>query len=353
MLSIMLILVYQIPSLSSLALPQGTDQADSVIPTADRNTQADCVSAPEKAAIEVRRKLKYARLTVGIVGYEYGPDGNRNEYIRQVEEYWICPHGWRRDEYRGGRESGSFYKEYVYGGKNGFYSNTDGVVEESTILREGQIRDLPVLSVGFGFGFIYELSMTPGLIFVGTASDRVRSIGRGRIDAFEGTLVSYNTPTNNIVNMVFAEDDTTRLLAGECLGASVAQRELVECEYSNDSWKGFGIPTRVVLSTFREGSLTRVKELAVESLEVFDECPSSVFTLQALGVPGGVSVVNMTEGKQLFFDGQEAVEVTPVSARTLPQGRYWPRWLAIAIVTAVIAAAFFAVVRRPRTDSSN
>jgi hypothetical protein len=353
MLSITLILVFQIPSLCCLTSPHRTDEAHTDIPNADRHAQTDYVSAPERAAIAVRERLKFAKLTVAIVGFQYKPDGDRSEYIRQVEEYWICPDGWRRDEYRGGRESGSFYKEYVYGGKNGFYSNTDGVVEESTILREGQIRDLPVLSVGFGFGFIYELSMTPGLIFVGTASDRVRSVGRGRIAASDGTLVSYRSTNDNIVNMVFAEDDTTRLLAGECLGASVAQRELVECEYSNDSWKGFGIPTRVVLSTFREGSLTRVKELAVESLEVFDECPSSVFTLQALGVPGGVSVVNMTEGKQLFFDGQEAVEVTPVSARTLPQGRYWPRWLAIAIVTAVIAAAFFAVVRRPRTDSSN
>jgi hypothetical protein len=355
MLSVILAVGCQVPLVFCLVLPQSTDEGGDVGLSTDQNAQSDNVSAPEKAAIAVRGRLKYARLAVVCRGYKYESDGSRNEYIHQVDEYWICPEGWRHDEYRGGRETGSFYKEYVYAGKNGFYSNIDRVAEETTIIREGQVREPRPLDIGLGFGFIDELSISPFLMCVGGFPEVIRDIRPGRLDKHHGTVVSYRADHKSERNMLFALDEPHRLIAAESVfrAEEGVERNFIECEYENEEWKSFGIPSQVVIEFDPIGPKKSVEEIVVESFEVFDGCPSSAFTLQALGVPGGASVVNMTEGKQLFFDGQEAVDVTPVRFRTTPLGRPWLRWLAMTVVTFVILTAFLAVVRRPRTESTN
>lgn len=301
------------------------------------------VSEPERRLLQIREDLSNVVLEISFKSFEI-ENGERKVQNDDLDRHWIARDGWRSDQRRGGPGSPYWYREFSFAGKNGFYSNEEGVVEFNSIGNSSRPENkADPRYLGLGIMGLRSLIGPPALV-VGQWPALKRDISTEVVAGQKSTNISYTIHTGAAYEMRFIESPL-RLIETKLHYVSpdgTVEGSLSTCLYENTDLLRYSFPSSVNHRDFRNGRLVSEAFETVVMAEFRNDTSAMAvdFSLAAIGVPEGANVIDMAAASHGVWTGEEVLSLgDSQSASYLGKQQK----LVLGSLSVIFAAIFLAI----------
>lgn len=301
------------------------------------------ISEAEAKLLQIREGLSNVVLEMSFKSFEIDNE-ERKVQNDDLDRHWITRDGWRSDQRRGGPGSPYWYREFSFAGKNGFYSNEEGVVEFNSIGNSNRpANKADPRHLGLGIMGLRSLIGPPALV-VGQWPALKRGITTEVIAGQKYTNTSYTIHTSATYEMRFIENPL-RLIETKSHYVSpdgTVEDSLSTCLYENTDLLKYSFPSSVNHKDFRNGRLVSEAFETVVTAEFRNDASAMAvdFSLAAIGVPEGANVIDMAAASQGVWTGEDVLSLEDSQPTSYLSNR---KKLILASLSVVFAAIFLAI----------